>query len=407
MIKTILFFLSILSLTPHLLVTKSSPFIGVRGSINLYFTPPQSPPSINSEYSALQSWKQSITDDPNRILSTWVGSDVCSYKGIFCSIPQNSIPSSSSSESQAILAVDLNHASLKGTLDAQLCSLTHLSIIHLNSNKFSGSVPDCFQNLRYLTELDLSNNQFSGPFPMSTLSIPNLIYLDLRFNSFSGQIPDELFQKSTLDAVFLNNNEFDGEVPINTFSSSASVITLANNQLSGSIPSDVSYIGSNLKQILFLNNKLTGCIPEEIGYLNKVEVLDLSYNSLTGKLPSSVSCLSGMEVFNIANNELYGELSDVVCDLKRLVNLTVAYNFFSGFSDECSKLMFKNVGFDYAGNCIPGRDMQRPYPECSGFPGEEDRSCFRNPAAKLVACIMGGMEGNGFRWGNDVPFGKP
>ncbi|KAK2980862.1 hypothetical protein RJ640_003089 [Escallonia rubra] len=33
----------------------------------------------------------------------------------------------------------------------------------------------------------------------------------------------------------------------------------------------------------------------------------------------------------------------------------VAYNFFSGFSQECAKLYFRNVGFDFSVNCIPGR----------------------------------------------------
>ncbi|ONK80753.1 uncharacterized protein A4U43_C01F21330 [Asparagus officinalis] len=390
-------------------MASSSPFIGIGGSIGVFInnpndSPPPSPSQdLNSDYYALQAFKSAIAEDPNGLLTSWAGPNICSYRGIFCSIPQESL---SDSQSQAVLAIDLNHANLKGTLVKELSLLSHLSILHLNSNRFSGTIPDSLQNLHFLSELDLSNNHFSGPFPAPALLIPNLIYLDLRFNSFSGEIPDELFEKD-LDAIFLNDNQFEGQIPMSLWGSSASVITLANNKLSGSIPASFGYIRSNLKQILFLNNKLTGCIPEAIGYLNDVEVLDLSFNSLYGKLPGTVSCLSGIEVLNIGHNQLSGELSDIVCDLRSLANLTVAYNFFSGFSQDCAKLFFRNVGFDFSGNCIPGRDMQRPEPECSQVPGE-GLSCLRTPVPKIVACAVAGIEGGrGYPFPSSLPSSIP
>ncbi|URE18604.1 Leucine rich repeat N-terminal domain [Musa troglodytarum] len=308
----------------------------------------QAPPTSSVEYTAFQAWKSAITEDPSGILASWVGPDVCSYRD--------------------------------------------LSIIHLNSNRFSGTIPESFRELQYLTELDLSNNQFSGPFPTSTLRIPNLIYLDLRFNSFSGEVPDELFVGG-LDGIFLNNNQFEGQIPMILWNSQASVITLANNKFSGSIPASFGHAGPGIREALFLNNELTGCIPEGIGFLSDVEVLDLSFNSLTGHLPSSLSCLSDIEVLNIAHNQFSGELPDLVCDLKSLLNLTVSYNFFSGFSQDCDKLFFRNVGFDFSGNCIPGRDMQRPPPECMGIPGG-GLSCLRIPAAKAVACSRAMVQGS-------------
>ncbi|CAN0871139.1 Leucine-rich repeat extensin-like protein 4 [Linum grandiflorum] len=78
------------------------------------------------------------------------------------------------------------------------------------------------------------NNQFSGNFPIPVLYIPNLLYLDLRFNSFTGPIPDDLFDKR-LDAIFLNNNQFQGSTPQNLGNSSAFVINLGYNNLTGNI----------------------------------------------------------------------------------------------------------------------------------------------------------------------------
>ncbi|KFK40345.1 hypothetical protein AALP_AA3G362000 [Arabis alpina] len=124
----------------------------------------------NTAYNALQTWKSAITEDPTGLLKTWVGSDVCSYKGIYCS-------------GSSIISIDLNKANLKGTIVKDLSVLTDLTILHLNTNRFFGSIPDSFKTLVSLQELDLSNNKFSGSFPQVTIFIPNLIYLDLRFNS--------------------------------------------------------------------------------------------------------------------------------------------------------------------------------------------------------------------------------
>ncbi|KAG6483224.1 leucine-rich repeat extensin-like protein 4 [Zingiber officinale] len=357
-------------------------------------------PATSREYRALQAWKRAIMEDPSAILSSWVGPDVCSYGGVVCSQDPEGI-----SPFPVVAGIDLNHGGLRGALVEDLSLLAHLSFLHLNSNRLSGTVPDSFRELLYLVELDLSNNQFSGGFPIPTLHIPGLLYLDLRFNSFSGEVPDELFVKE-LDAIFLNNNQFGGQIPMNLWASPASVITLANNNFSGSIPASFGYMGSGLREVLLLNNKLTGCVPEGIGFLADIEVLDVSFNSLAGHVPSSMSCLSDLEVLNVAHNMLSGELPELVCDLRSLLNLTVSYNFFTGFSRDCDGLFFRNVGFDFSGNCIPERNMQRPPIECMGIP-RGGLSCLRIPSAKETACSGAANVGQSGRWMPGMPFTSP
>ncbi|GMI97769.1 hypothetical protein HRI_003446300 [Hibiscus trionum] len=322
--------------------------VWIGGGINNNNPSPSSSPvsKLSSAYTALQAWKSAITDDPLGILKTWVGSNVCAYKGVFCAGSQGAM-------GPFVAGIDLNHANLQGSLVKELSLLSDISILHLNSNRFSGSVPETFKDIASLQELDLSNNHFSGPFPAVVLYIPNLVYLDLRFNSFSGSIPDELFHKR-LDAIFLNNNQFEGELPQNLGYSPASVINLANNKLSGNIPVSFGLASSKLKEILLLNNQLTGCIPD-------------------GSQGCSRRCKFSTS----------------------LMNLTVAYNFFSGFSQECSKLFFRNAGFDFSLNCIPGRDMQRPEPECSMIP-RGGLSCLRIPSAQPLVCgaLLGNLEVN-------------
>jgi hypothetical protein len=144
-------------------------------------------------------------------------------------------------------------------------------------------------------------------------------------------------------------------------------------------------MSSKVKEILFLNNQLTGCIPQGVGLFTEMQVLDVSFNSLMGHLPDTISCLNQIEVLNLAHNKLSGQVPELVCSLRSLVNLTVASNFFSGFSQDCAKLFFRNVGFDFSLNCIPGRDMQRPQPECSVIPGG-GLSCLRIPSAQPLIC---------------------
>ncbi|EPS73249.1 hypothetical protein M569_01507 [Genlisea aurea] len=333
--------------------------------------------AAKSAYVALQAWKSAITDDPLGILRSWVGPNVCAYKGVFCADSQDYLGNPTGRV--VVAAVDLNHAYLQGTLVKELAFLSDLSLLHLNTNRFSGSVPSSFRDLTSLTELDLSNNRLSGGFPAAVLYMPSLIYLDFRYNNFSGAIPEELFDRK-LDAIFLNNNLFEGELPQNLGNSPASVINLANNRFSGTIPFSFSYMG--IKEILFLNNRLTGCIPEGIGMWTDLQVLDVSYNSLAGHLPDSLSCLTGIEVLNLGNNRLSGELPNLLCSLKNLLNLTVAANFFSGFNQECDRL---SIGFDFSFNCIPGRVMQRPQPQCTAIPGG-GLSCLRIPTAKSLVC---------------------
>jgi len=87
--------------------------------------------------------------------------------------------------------------------------------------------------------------------------------------------------------------------------------------------------------------------------------------------------------FLIWHNNLSGVISDVICSLRSLLNLTVAYNFFSGFSQECSRLF--NVGFDFSDNCIPYRNMQKPQSECFVIPSG-NLNCLRIPTPKPLVC---------------------
>ncbi|GFP83470.1 uncharacterized protein at4g06744 [Phtheirospermum japonicum] len=329
--------------------------------------PAQVPPLIFADlrlalvYPIIQKFKTLITSDPFNITATWIGSDICRYKGFYCEAPPDN------ESATAVASVDFNGFQLSSpTIVGFLDQLPDIAIFHANSNDFSGLIPPNLSNLPYLYELDISNNKFSGPFPPSILGMDGLSYLDLRFNFFTGSIPPEIFARD-IDFLFLNNNNFMTRLPDNIGpDTNILYLTLANNKFFGPIPRGISRALSGLTEILLLNNLLTGCLPYELGLLKDAVVFDAGNNNLTGPLPFSLGCLQNLEVLNLAGNMLYGNIPEIICGLGKLANLSVSDNYFMRIGPVCMGLI-KSGALDVRKNCIPGQALQRPMAECAAF----------------------------------------
>ncbi|XP_065618220.1 receptor-like protein EIX2 [Quercus suber] len=85
------------------------------------------------------------------------------------------------------------------------------------------------------------------------------------------------------------------------------LIDLSSNNLSGSIPTEIS----DLSELRFLNlsrNHLMGKIPEKIGSMKELESVDLSRNNLSGKIPPSMSNLTFLSLLDLSYNNLSGRI---------------------------------------------------------------------------------------------------
>ncbi|KAL4566259.1 hypothetical protein LXL04_030372 [Taraxacum kok-saghyz] len=311
-------------------------------------------------YPLIQTFKNTISSDPLNITGSWVGSDICSYRGFYCDNPPDN------KTATTIASIDFNGFQLTApSLDGFLDQLPDLALFHANSNFFSGTISPNIANLPYLYELDISNNLFSGSFPNSILGMNSLSFLDIRFNLFTGSIPPQLFTKD-LDILFVNNNNFIQKLADVLGNSHILYLTLANNRFYGPIPRTIAKYLSGLSEILLLNNMLSECLPYELGLLRETVVFDAGNNLLTGPLPFSLGCLKKAEVVNFAGNLLYGMVPEVVCAMGRLVNLSLSDNYFIQLGPICRGLMMKGV-LDVRNNCIPGLPSQRPVRECAAF----------------------------------------
>ena len=80
-----------------------------------------------------------------------------------------------------------------------------------------------------------------------------------------------------------------------------SIIDLSNNNLSGSIPIEISFL-SELHLLNLSRNHLMGKIPEKIGTMKELESVDLSRNRLSGEIPPSMSNLTFLGYLDLSYN---------------------------------------------------------------------------------------------------------
>lgn len=203
-------------------------------------------------YPVIQKFKSIINSDPLGVTKSWVGSDICSYKGFYCDNPPDN------TSAIALASIDFNGFQLgASTLDGFIDKLPDIALFHANSNNFKGTISPQISKLPYLYELDVSNNQLSGPFPISVLGMDTLTFLDIRFNSFSGAVPPQIFNQN-LQVLFINDNFFTQGLPDNLGNTHILLLTLANNKFMGPIPRSLPKALSTLSEVLLLNNQLTG-----------------------------------------------------------------------------------------------------------------------------------------------------
>ncbi|KAE9613622.1 hypothetical protein Lal_00016330 [Lupinus albus] len=331
--------------------------------------PPQPPLSrLDKARLVLLNFTKFI-DDPKGYTKNWNqnNKDTCKFNGIRCDTYPNT-------NEKAVAGIDLNQAGMSGlnktflSLSGILDRIPELTFFHVNSNNFSGSIPNQITKFPFFYELDISNNKLVGEFPKQVLQAFQLVFLDLRFNYLYGPLPPQLFQLP-LDFIFINNNQFSQCLPDNFGSTPARYLTFANNQFLGPIPRSIGNASKTLTEVLFLGNKFEGCLPYEIGYLKKATVFDVSKNELTGPIPLSFACLEKIQFLNLAHNKFYGSVPEIVCQLPGLRNngnLSLSDNYFTEVGPECQKLIKSNV-LNVNNNCIPGFPNQRSYNECYKF----------------------------------------
>ncbi|PSS19433.1 Receptor kinase-like protein Xa21, processed [Actinidia chinensis var. chinensis] len=303
--------------------------------------------SLTTDQSALLAFKAHITSDPSGVLAkNWsTTASVCHWIGVSCGVLQ-----------QRVIALNLSHMGLTGTLSPHLGNLSFLALLGLSFNHFHGQIPEDLGSLHQLEGIYLGYNNFSGDVPSWIGNFSNLKLLDLKYNQLTGSIPYAIFNMSSLQRVDLTSNGLYGSLPedICDHVSKLEGLFLSLNRLYGRIPSslykcrDLQYLSLSfnnfngsipreignltmLKELYIGNNDLKGVIPSEIGNLANLEIVSVRSGSLTGSIPSFIFNISSLRIIDLTNNNLSGSIPmDIHYDLPFLEELYLTSNQLSG-----------------------------------------------------------------------------
>lgn len=215
---------------------------------------------------------------------------------------------------------ELNFSLNKFTGGLLLRDLPSLTLLYVNSNGFSGPLPD-LKGCTKLQRIYFYRNNFEGSIPDYS-NFPDLGRLWLHNNLLEGPIPN-FKNLPSIKAIHLYGNSLTGPVPEFEDLMSLEDLYIGTNFLSGQLPSFKSHI--NLRRLLAAINDLDGTIP---AYAHMVE-LDLAKNRISGTIPSSITTFHQLEKLELEFNFLFGSIPPFL-DLEGLTKVTLDGNNFTG-----------------------------------------------------------------------------
>ncbi|CAJ1976578.1 unnamed protein product [Sphenostylis stenocarpa] len=228
--------------------------------------------------------------------------------------------------------LDISDNKMNGTIASNIGHLTELLTLNLDGNFWEGILTENhFHNLTHLSTFYVSSKMGSLTFNITQNWVPsfNLVDLEIHDCQLGPEFPAWLKTQSNLMTIVLKNTGISVTVPNWFWDFSPQVITvdLSNNQLKGSLPKSLLFgdfasvnLGFNALEgsipvwsgVTFLslsNNFLSGSIPSNIGQdMSQLEGLDLSGNLITGSIPSSMRLLYALSFLDLSNNSLSGKI---------------------------------------------------------------------------------------------------
>ena len=210
----------------------------------------------------------------------------------------------------ALRVLNLRNNALSGSIPLELGRLTKLEILNLAWNRLSSDIPSELGRLVNLKRLNLSGNRLIGGFPTELTGLANLQELRLSDISLKGGIPAHMKGFPRLQHLDLSYNQLTGNIPPELDSLEALItLNLTGNGLSGSIQHLENL--TSLEMLSLAENQLSGAIPSWLGNLANLEWLDLSENQLMGSIPPELGDLTNMERLNLSDNPLTGDIPEL------------------------------------------------------------------------------------------------
>ena len=247
--------------------------------------------------------------------------------------------------------IGLHYCGLVGVLPAWIGNMKSLQSLVLSNNNFSGVLPASINELKELQDLYLDDCNFEGDievlrgltnlknvvledntfeFALDDAMVsdwPQLTSFDASQNRIESTIPSAFFSLTNLRVLDLHGNKLFGSLPQPTAAANSAleILTLNENDLSGSIP-DLSEL-KELKQLDFTSNKFTSTIPSTLGNNAKLEFFYASNNPFSaGPIPSFLSQLTALRELSLKDTQLVDNIPDWIGSLSSLILLDLDNN---------------------------------------------------------------------------------
>lgn len=191
---------------------------------------------------------------------------------------------------QTLFLINIRANQISGSLP-ELPAGASMSLAYLGYNALTGTVPASWTSAAGLVWFSAAGNRLGGRLPSSYALA--LAFLNLEGNALTGTVPGELGNLQLLAGLRLANNSLSGS--LDAFAAPLMAPRVQGGQFSAS---------NSLVQLTLAMNQLTGSVPQQIGYMTGIAVpqtivlpignsfvtLDramlLNNNSLSGSFPS-------------------------------------------------------------------------------------------------------------------------
>jgi Leucine-rich repeat (LRR) protein len=161
-----------------------------------------------------------------------------------------------------------------------------------------------------LEVLILQGNQLSGSVPPTIFNMSRLQKMVLGSNNnLTGPIPGNVtFILPMLQKMDLYQNNFFGRIPLGLAAcQQLNTLSLGKNSFADVIPLWLVKL-PKLSAISIGGNNISGSIPPELSNITSLAVLDLARSELTGEIPSELGQLRQLPWFHISENHLGGAI---------------------------------------------------------------------------------------------------
>ena len=151
--------------------------------------------------------------------------------------------------------------------------------------------------------------------------------LSLGNNNLTGSIPPEISQLTGLEQLWLDENQLSGTLPAELGTMGLVTLSLFDNQLSGPIPDELGNM-SSLQYLFLSKNRFSSSIPASLGNLTNLQDLHLGINQFSSVVPASFGNLTALTSLRLEENQLTSPLPSALQGMSSLKTLTLYENSF-------------------------------------------------------------------------------